>query len=250
MAGGVTVKFAILGRSHIVALKNAVEEGKVGAGNHALTFLGAQSSVFRSSLYLDDGILCATDKAARMFQRTGGIDHLDPRTYDAVVIYGTFFHMQTFFSSLIRASVDDDGPLCLSSGFLQEAAGVWLGKQVTLDYLRSFRMRAPSVPVVLAMEPFFSERYEAELPKAVTVTPEQRDSILATFAETIKSAGGLPYFQPISTTTKTIYSKDEYCHGSQRLAGGKQSADDVTHLNSSYGAIALRGILEQIERHV
>lgn len=242
-------KIAVLGRSHMVALKNAVDEGKFdpgGPGGNELVFFGAPNDSFRSGLRTENGVLRGDARAGKMFLTTSGgqADHLDPRDYDAVVVYGSYFTIQTFFSTLIR-NAPGPGPLGLSQAFLRAAAADWLTAMPTLDIIRAFRDRAPDTPVVLAFEPFYSQRYQSKLRKGVTISADQREIVFDALAEAVRAAGAVPFFQPRSTMADTIYSQDALSHGSRKLVDGSEhDPDDMTHLNSTYGAMALSGIMD------
>ena len=106
--------------------KNALGEGKFDPGEDEYVFIGATSKAYRGETYVEDGILKATGKAKRMFLQTseGRYEKLDPNKFDAVVLYGSFFHLQTFFSSILRAN--PAAADALSSSFLRRGAELWL----------------------------------------------------------------------------------------------------------------------------
>lgn len=237
----------VTGRSHMVALKNAIEEGKFPLGQHEVTFIGASSHAYRSETFVEDGVLRAEGKAAKMFLETsnGKFDHLDPKDFDAVVIYGTFFHLQTLMVSILRANPhSSDG---MSSGFLALGVRDWLSKQPTIATIKAMRARS-DVPIILMFEPFFSERFKEKMPEGATITPAFRDRVFDALREVTAEAGAICLFQPEETICDVIYSPHELTVGSRRLSNSKEEHgdDDLTHLNSTYGAIALAHIFKEI----
>lgn len=105
-------------------------------------------------------------------------------------------------------------------------------------------MRSRSnVPIILMFEPFLSERYREQLPKGVAISNSARDLVFEALQETVENAGAICLFQPEDTITDAIFSPQKFATGSRRLVGEeKHDASDVTHLNSTYGAIALKEI--------
>ena len=238
------MRICVTGRSHIVALKSAIDEGKFDTGENEFVFIGASSKAYQTETYVSEGILKATGKAAQMFLKTSGgyYDHLDPKEFDAIVVYGSHFHLQTLFASLLRASLEVESGF--SSAFLREGVRRWLLDQPTLGMIKEMKSRH-QLPITLMFEPFFSERFKDQMPPNATITVETRDHIFDVLREACEEAGAVCLFQPEETITDVVYSHHELSVGSRRLAGSgnlEHEDDDVTHLNSTYGAIALKCI--------
>lgn len=185
-----------------------------------------------------------------MFLQTSGgaFDRLDPNAFDAVVLYGSHQHLQTLFSSILRASPTMNASF--SSAFLRCGVTQWLSSQPTIDTIRAMR-EASSTPIILMFEPFYSVRFRDRLPEGSSISVELRDMVFGALRQVVEEAGAVCLFQPEETIVETIYSPHELAIGSRRLAGGanaEHDEDDVTHLNSTYGAIALSRISEALPR--
>lgn len=238
------MRICITGRSHMIALKNAVVEGKFDTGDDEFVFIGATSQLYRSDTYLENGVLRSRGRATKMFLQTsdGRYDSVDPKEFDAVTIYGTYFHLQSLFASILRASPKHcDG---YSSEFLRQGVRNWLLRMQTIETIREMRARA-DIPIILAFEPFFSERYKEKMPEGAAISEITRDIVFDALRAIVEDAGAICLFQPEETITDVIYSHHELTQDSRRMSGGGTKAHDVedlTHLNSTYGVLALEKI--------
>ena len=66
-------------------------------------------------------------------------------------------------------------------------------------------------------------------------------------SEVTAEAGAICLFQPKESTCDAMYPPHELTVGSRRLSNSKEEhgGDDLTHLNSTYGAIALAHIFKE-----
>ncbi|MDQ2095190.1 hypothetical protein [Rhodalgimonas zhirmunskyi] len=228
----------------MVALKNAVVEGKFDTGRDEFVYIGAPSKLYRTKTFLDNGVIRSKGKATEMFLQTseGQYDAVDPKDFDAVVIYGGNYHLQGLFASLLRASSQQNN--CFSSAFLTKGSQGWLEKTRTIDTIREMKARADA-QIVLMFEPFFSERYKKKMPEGAVISEKTRDIVFDALREVVEDAGAICLFQPEETITDVIYSHHELAQDSRRMVGGGTEAhdnEDLTHLNSTYGAKALEKI--------
>lgn len=243
------MRICITGRSHMVALKNAVDEGKFDPARHDLVFAGASNQLYKDKVQLENGVLVPQGKASEMFRFTsdGACDRVDPKAFDAVVLYGSYYHLQSLFSSFFRT-----GPLTAttySRDFLYRGAQEWLAAQVTLRTIHEMRARSPETRIMLVFEPFYSERHKVRMPEGAEIPLPLRDTILSALADLVEAEGAQCLFQPEETIVHAVYSRDDLSVGSKRLTSSEddlQSSDDVTHLNSTYGAIILQKILSAL----
>ncbi|MCA0922316.1 hypothetical protein [Pseudooceanicola nanhaiensis] len=245
------MKICISGRSHMVALKNAIEEGKFDTAGDEYVFIGASGKAYKNDTYVEDGILRARGAANKMFLQTsnGQYDRLDPQDFDVVVLYGTPVHVQALFASILRAGNAESE---FSSAYLRRATQKWFEAQPTLATIRAMRARSDT-PIVFKFEPFFSEKYAERMPEGRQVSSKTRDIVFAALRESVEEAGATCVFQPESTIANVIYSPHELSIGSRPMAGEgseQHDDDDVTHLNSSYGAIALKELRGTIQKLV
>lgn len=234
------MRLCITGRSHVAALKNAIQEGLFNPSPHEITFLAASSSSYRTELRIENGVIRASGRARDMFLRTsdGQYDHLDPNKFDALVIYGTFYHIQMLFASIMRCTPQDSH--LLSRAFLGKGVATWLSEQPTISTIKALRCHT-QIPILLVFEPFFSERYKANLPPDARISPETRALVYEALNDVVRDAGAICLTQPDDTITDMVFSKDALSIGSKRLGGAEapHDAEDFTHLNSQYGKIAL-----------
>ena len=181
-----------------MALKNAIDEGKYDTGDDEFVFLGATSDEYRGETYLEEGVLKASGKAAKMFLQTsnGKYDYLDPQVFDAVVLYGSYNHLQTLLASILKAGREQTKNY--SSTFLHRGAREWLLQQPTIATIKGMR-KFSDVPLILFFEPFYSERYKDQMPKHAEITQEQRDIIFNALREVVTEAGAICVFQPEET---------------------------------------------------
>lgn len=237
----------VTGRSHLASLRDAIDDGKFDTGQHEITFIGAPSVTYLNDTYVEDGVLRARGKAIELFRKTSNskFDRLDPKDFDAVVIYGSSNYLQNLMGSILRANPHScDG---MSSGFLTLGVRDWLSKQPTIAMIKAMRARSDA-PIVLMFEPFFSVRHKDRMPKGATMTPAFRNRIFHVLREVTEEAGAICLFQPEETICDVIYSPHELLMGARLLSNPKveRENDDLTHLNSTYGAIALAHIFKKI----
>lgn len=239
------MRICITGRSHMAALRNAVTEHKIDPAPHDITFIGAGSKQYAEEVDLREGVLLPRGNARQMFLLTsdGQYDHLDPLNFDAVVVYGTSVHLMMLFRSIMMAQKGD--AVRFSTGFIRNGARHWLDAQPVMSRIAAMSARS-GIPILLMLEPFFSEIYRTKLPKNARITPETRAAAYSGIHDAAASIGIGCLFQPEDTITETIFSRQQYGVGSRRLTGSgeEHELDDFTHLNSTYGAIALARILD------
>ncbi|MBB1248192.1 hypothetical protein [Rhizobium sp. G21] len=108
------MKIAIIGNSHIAALKMAWTEVSTEYGKHNITFFGHRGNRI-ANLVLQDGMLVAEERSLRRGLKftSGGIGRIDLKAFDAFVVHGIgvepfYLPPDQFFSNGFRTQAAHD----------------------------------------------------------------------------------------------------------------------------------------------
>lgn len=231
------MKLAVIGNSHIGALKHGWNEISQQFKAIELVFFGSRGASLQY-LELRDHRLSPTHPGvlASIMFTSGGRAEIDPAEFDAFLIYGldspAFFHdRKQFYSRQALLSAMEDGIK---------------GK----IYVKIIEMiRAVSThPIYVGHMPLFAS--------PVTGSSESADNYtqgIAMFSENLFSKYEVRMVaQPLETIVNGVNTDIKYSVGSRRLAVGDDLDDelhvshDVMHMNSQYGRLWLERFFSAI----
>ena len=245
------MRICITGRSHIAALKKALDDGKRAFQEHEIVFLGAPHNLYYEEVTIEGGTLRAFGKAAESFLMTseGKYSRLDPDEFDAIVFYGCYRKPLAVFRSII--SLGRENSDYMSAEFLRACAKSWLYEQATLDRIKAITERS-KVQVYLMFEPFDSEQAKVRQHPEALVSQELRQIIYDGLAEATADVGATAIFQPDETIVDQVFTLHKFSVGSTRLSSKeeKHGNEDFSHMNDEYGAIALDHLMHNLEGRV
>lgn len=247
-----TARLALIGDSHLAALRAAAEDAPPGP---ALTFLAAPNNLMED-VRLDGPVLTPTTEATRVaFQRFGGVDRLDLSGFDAVVLVG--LQLNVFWAAALYRAHRFRG----QKGWRQhDPKRPLISRPCATETLRARLMSARALrlagrmaqvltcPVVLVPEP---------RPGLAILAPGQRfpafrrlhangdGALVSEMFET--AAAGLPHRvlpQPADTILDGMFTAPDWSQGAQHLPGdgkgdGQYPEGDFLHANRRYGALVL-----------
>lgn len=250
-----TARLALIGDSHLAALRAAAETAPPGLD---LTFLAAPNNLMED-VRLDGPVLTpTTDATTAAFRRFGGVDRLDLSGFDAVVLVG--LQLNVFWAAALYGAHrfrgqkgwrqhDPKRPL-ISRPCAAETLTARLMSARALRLAGQMRAALPC-PVVLVPEP---------RPGLAILAPGQRfpafrraqangdGALLSELYET--AAAALPHRvlpQPADTTADGIFTAPDWSQGAPQLKGerhGHYAEGDFLHANHRYGARVLDQIAQ------
>lgn len=252
------MKIAIIGHSHVAALKRAADLGAPPPGV-SLRFFGSSGSV-RPQLRLEGNRIVSGSRPTRQsYLLTAGIDHIDLDAFDAFAMIGFTFEIRAFlniFRAHTRYEHAEFAPAMqiASRAALETVMADILAAAPGWDLGRAIRERTAK-PVLMVPSPCPSEdilkrrsfrRFARTFdgPYPALVYEEFR-----TRAQAIADRGGFIYVpHAAELLARPALTKPEYGIGSGDVGwtpdsqGPKRRADEW-HMNADYGRLVLDDVL-------
>ncbi len=236
------MKIAIVGNSHLAALKLAVRNNLFSAKRLDVSFWGLPGPEFRSITY-DNGRLQTPHKAVAFKLSDGRYESLPVYDFDAIIFHGMVLNPSDYLFSLRKMT---DNLSCYSSAFLREGLQACIEQAPAWDLVRSLRADYDR-RVLMSSMPLKSD--DSGQFKALSVTADEL-SLLNSHIRAILCGIGVEYLpQPSVTVREHKYTRGEFCVQSVRLTANlacEHPDDDYIHMNGLYGARVLHDIDVQL----
>ncbi|MCC5975800.1 MAG: hypothetical protein JJT81_17365 [Rubellimicrobium sp.] len=258
-----TGRIAILGNSHIAALREAWTVERARWPGLEANFLGLHGELLMQTRIDAGRLVPASDAAAEAMERISGVRAFELQRCDAIAIVGCGLASSAGVTlqaelrwpalpSLDRqADLAGMRPLLVSEGAARATLAAMLGRRLALRLARHLR-RGCNLPVWLVQQPnvHAAVRRGPVPPKlrglVRTLVNGDAPHLARLFAEVAsdvaarESARFLP--QPPQTVTQDLLTAAPFCTGATRLAevpGVPQPPHDLVHANAAYGAAVL-----------
>lgn len=251
------MKIAIVGNSHLAALKLGWAELARAYPSVELVFFGARSTAMKH-LTVQGRRLVSTDDDTRQDLRftSNGLEAIVPDDFDALLVYGLALDVHVFSQVLTRHALYDRADdvrrtvslSCFTEICENRARRCLLHKIAT--QIRSIS----AVPLFVSPSPFPSRNCAVVDQTKWQVLVDNHSPLLHQgYYDGIRrlcgplSAVFAP--QPGDTVVDSIFTDAQFSQGSVRLTEGlalRHSADDVIHMNQAYGRLFLTEALALI----
>jgi hypothetical protein len=231
------MRVAVIGNSHIGALKLAISSGLFKSNNLDFVFWGVAGQVFNTTSY-ESGYFRTSRRDVALTVSNGQYEALPAREFDAIVFHGPPVNLVRYLGSLRRSSIDIR---LYSLASLQEGLQKWIDRIPTYQLVRSFRTDYDR-RVLISPTPLKSEDC-GEFDR-ISVAAEEL-ALLNTCVSNIIAGIPADYIpQPPRTVRNHKYTKREYCLNAVRLANPSITypENDPDHMNGRYGACVLQEI--------
>ena len=232
------MKIAVIGNSHLAALKLAVRDNLFSSGTLDVVFWGLPGPEFRSITY-NNGRFQTPHKTLPLIISDGRYESLPAYDFDAIVFHGMVLNLSDYLFSLRKSS---DGLLCYSSAFLRDGLRACIEQAPSWNLVRSLRADYDR-RVLMSCMPLKSE--DSGQFQGLSITADD-SNLLNSYISAILSDIRVEYVpQPSDTICDHKYTKREFCVHSVRLAAKlscEHPADDHIHMNKQYGERVLRDI--------
>jgi hypothetical protein len=236
------MRIAIIGNSHLAALKVAVRDGLFRTGEPEITFWGTGGYGFNTISYeggqfrtpLRDFVLKVSD---------GRYESLPAHDFDAIIFHGVLLNVGRYLSSLRKTSED---LRCYSRACLREGLQMCIEDAPTYPLVRSLRTDYDR-RVLISPMPLMSE--DDILFKERSVRAEEFEVLNSCIAGIFSDIGAEYVAQPSDTVRDYKCTKREFCVNSVGLIGDlsiKHPNTDHLHMNGQYGARVLEEIAARL----
>ena len=232
------MKIAVLGDSHVAALKSAWEGMAHRHPGTSLTFFASRSDGL-SGLQAEGSALVAGNDTLRGHLRftSGGLERIVPGDFDLVVIYGLRFLM----------SGDDDG--IYSAAVRAAARHDRLAECLSLVTLRKLRSISDLPCIVGPSPPTVSPDAAAQPLSADDLASVERllqSSTLDTLRATLVCPPLEVMVQPMNTDRRFLQQALTLAVGDVR-DGSKARANNQRHMNADYGRLWLVALFDRLQ---
>ena len=237
------IRLAIVGSSHLAALKLAEQRGLVQAEGFDICFYGGAGALF-TYMVCQDRFLDMKSAEHALLVTDGKYETLPIDDFDAFLFHGAGYSYSAFLRRFNLAGL----PLNkVSAAFLQETARQSLdlpfaARKVALQVLEDV-----DVPVVISPTPLKAQR--SKLFENTVVADTDMHSLDVALGKAFEERGMHYVAQPTETISDNIYTDDRFTTGSVRLKGELEEQhgdEDFGHMNAEYGALVLRDALAKI----
>ncbi len=236
------MKIAIVGNSHLAALKRAVRDNLFRPKRLDVSFWGVAGPEFRSITY-DNGRLQTPHGAFALKISDGRYESLPVHDFDAIIFHGMVLNPGDYLFSL-RKMADDLS--CYSAAFLREGLQACFEQAPAWDLVRSLRTDYDR-RLLMSTMPFKSD--DSGQFKGLSITADELN-LLNSHIRAILCGIGVEYVpQPSVTVRENKYTRGEFCVQSVRLTASlscEHPDDDYIHMNGLYGARVLHDIDVQL----
>ena len=237
------MKIAILGNSHVGALRRGWDNIKNDHSDIELTFFAAARDTLNSLELEDTSLVTKVPKTIKVLQLTsGGKDRIEIPEYDAYLVY-SMRSRPVFLGKSEPVSED----------FLSEYY-----KEKTFFNIISKIRQITDKKIYLGHDPLLAKSYEeieSQLGVDTDTEGEQMYNKAMCFVQdTVEELGNVELIrQPKTTMVRNCATIMEYTQGSERLRvdsntknldNAFHSDNDRTHMNNSYGEIYLKNFFD------
>jgi len=222
------VRFCVIGNSHVGSIKRATTSNI--QSDHSFTFFAAPGDQL-SRLVLDRECLKASDPSgelARSLEQTsGGIGVIDPKKYDAFLVYGLSFSAILLGKGYSKAVVE-------------QAHRDVFDASINAHVARLVRLQSDA-PIVLAHNPMLAWR-----PQGVNIGECYLYKELIPFLATFLEERGYRFLpQPFATIGADGWgTQDKFAAGGTGLGGSVKERSDKSHMNEAYGQLVIAALHE------
>jgi hypothetical protein len=225
------LKFCVIGNSHVGALKRAVTAG-AGEGHDFVFFAapGRQLSEITSDGECLRAQVPGSELEASLIQTSGGDGTLQPREFDAILVYGLSFHAFLLERNLSKAVFEQVHIDNLDASIAAKVA----------DHSRGLA----DIPVLLGHEPMLAWR-----PKRLNMQNcYPYDEVLISLKNIVERRG-FKFLPQCSTTIEPDGwgTQDQYAVGGTGLGNAAKERIDKSHMNAAYGGLAIASFLRMFE---
>jgi hypothetical protein len=232
------MKVAIVGNSHLAALKLAVQRNGFSHERLDIDFWGLPGPDF-DSITCSAGLLQTPRKSFVLHISDGLYESLPVRDFDAIVLHGVGLNVSDYLLSLRKAS---EHLRCYSSAFLEDGLRSCIENVPSWNLVRSLRAEFDGRLLMSAM-PLSSE--DGTKFKDISVADDELARLNDHIGAVLGKMGVEYVPQPPDTILDGKYTKREYSLDSVRLAAKlcyKHPDDDYIHMNERYGSLVLRAL--------
>lgn len=250
-----TIRLCVIGNSHIVAVKKGWPLAGETTVGFVPTFFAAPGN-WMADLQIVDGKLAAGSERAKklMALSSGGENEIDPTCFDAFLVVGMFVRFKRvvrIYENHRLASHAGAGHQLISESALAAATLGLIEESAAAKTIESLRTLT-SGPIALIPEPLPSEKIVGTdpfwsgdyFPMLHDVYLEQLQRMAATRLVDLVT-------QEQDTIMRGAFTAARYSVGAVQMLNGKEyQKDEFLHMNSEFGAKALRSALGQLRRRL
>ncbi|SEV99650.1 hypothetical protein SAMN04488515_0570 [Cognatiyoonia koreensis] len=265
-----TLNVCVFGNSHLAAVRDGFKRHEGRWPDLNLTFVGAHKNGLAETS-CTDGILTPESEDAKFsFSRLAGLDQVDLRDTDAIVITGCGFALSRIAWLYRKArwaalpSVQSDPAPTKAWSLVSRPAFLAMATEKLTDELAGRFIRVlrqgTDVPIYLCSQPRTTTGILTVGKHSLDVLPFAINSgdaaalsdLYETAAERAGDALGVRYIaQNARTITDHVLTADPFTKGAIRLTmKGRyaQPKDDILHANATYGKVVLDQIAVAVRR--
>lgn len=232
------LKIAIVGNSHLAALKLAMRRQLFAQEDMAIRFWGLPGPEFHSITY-SAGLLQTPSKIFVLQISDGLYESLPVHEFDAIVFHGVALNVSDYLLSLRKASQDLRN---YSRAFLEDGLRSCMEQAPSWNLVRSLRSEFAGRLLMSAM-PLSSE--DGTKFKGISITGDELAQLNHHIGAELGKIDIEYVSQPSDTIRDSKYTKREFCVDSVRLAAKlcyKHPDDDYIHMNERYGSEILHAV--------
>jgi hypothetical protein len=235
------MRIAVIGNSHIGALKVAIRDGQFKSDKFEITFWGVPGQCFTTVTY-EGGHFRTSYRDFALKVSEGRHESLPVHDFDAIVFHGPPLNVERYLSSLRHVS---DDLRCYSRACLHEALQRSIEGTRGYDLVRSLRTDYDR-RVLMSPMPLISE--DSAQFKGRSVRVEELKLLNSCISAILSDVRAEYVAQPSDTVRDYKYTKREFCVNSVGVFYDirKHPDDDYFHMNGQYGACVLHEIAAQL----
>lgn len=233
------MKVAIIGDSHVAALKAGWEALRADHPNVTVTFFASRGSGL-AGLQPRDGVLVpATAGLADHLRFTsGGADRIEPAAYDAIVLHG--LHCLLDPNAVAMPSV-------YSTAVAAAVAGAVMANSLSVTTLRKLRSLCET-PCFVGANPLLVSETDAAPPVAPNVVAARARVIQTPLLDGLSAR---LVVQPLATIVAPFNTARDFIDGALTLAvgdhrdGNAARDDNARHMNPAFGRLWMETFLRE-----
>lgn len=240
-------RLAIVGSSHIGAIRQADDKITLACPNLDVTYFGLPGAPFRRACRGEDGVLrvnATSDAQARMIRRINGVQELDLGPFDHIWVVGFRFGLGKVLRLLKRYDVLEMRRTG-RQGTVSEAF-FWAAVQAETEHICAaiFANYGADTRISISPAPYPAQKASEPGPHfepALThiLHHPERDRIFVGFEDRIArglAARGYRFQpQPRQTLAAPFATCSEYLRGAVDFRDSSAASTDLRHMNADYG---------------
>jgi hypothetical protein len=239
------MKMAVVGNSHLAALKLAVQRDLFAQERLDITFWGLPGPEFNGISY-SAGMLQTPFKSLVLHISDGLYESLPVREFDAIFFHGVALNVSEYLLSLRKAS---EHLRRYSDSLLRDGLRSRMEQMPSWSLVTSLRAEFGGRLLMSAM-PLSSE--DGARFQGISVTDDELAHLNRHIGAVLGEIGVEYVPQPSDTIRDSKYTKREFCVDSVRLAAKlciKHPDDDYIHMNEKYGVQVLQAVGTRLNAH-